>query len=110
MSTVYDTRRRCPMCRSHSLPCNDAVHGRTLEPFHPVLALPRPAAPPRRTAADRARALATVAIIVVMLCAGLVAIGTVALIRGVGSHPCDAPPCAPVQYATVGTPPPTLPR
>lgn len=93
--TTYDTRKRCPMCRNHGLPCNDAVHGRQTA-LHPVMALPTPARPPRRTAADRARTLATVAIILIMLCAGLVAIVAAALVIGTGDQPCDVPPCAPV--------------
>lgn len=102
--TLYDTRQRCPMCRAHGLPCNDAVHGRAAGPFEPVLALPRPAAPPRRTHAEKARALATVAIIVLMLVAGIVAIGAYVAIVGTNDSPCDRPPCAPVDFASL---PPT---
>lgn len=121
--TVYDTRKRCVYCRQFDLPCNDAVHGNPLFPYLgglENLAAPyvpgqnepavRPAAPPVSTAPARARALSTVALILIAVCACIVGIVAWLAIVGTGSNACSTPPCAPVQYATVGTTPPTLPQ
>lgn len=119
---LYVTPSRCTYCRKFDLPCNDDIHGNPLYPYlgaadnavpvipgmaEPVTILPTP--PPARSAADRARTLSTVALIVLFLVAGIVAIGVVAFIGGTGNHPCSAPPCSPVQYATPHTARPTLP-
>jgi hypothetical protein len=116
--TVYDTRKRCVYCRQFDLPCNDAVHGNELFPYLgglENLAVPyvpgqnepaiRPAAPP--TPADsraaRAQTLTTVALILIMLAAGIVALGTYAWLFHPFGQSCDRPPCAAVEFAS--TPP-----
>jgi hypothetical protein len=118
--TVYDTRKRCVYCRQFDLPCNDAVHGNALFPYLgglDNLAVPyvpgqnepaiRPAAPPAPTSrAARAQTLTTVALILIMLTAGIVALATYAWLFHPFGQSCDRPPCAPVQFASTPPGPP----
>lgn len=120
--TVYDTRQRCPYCRRYDLPCNEAVHGNPLYPYLsavsnavpivPGLAEPtiRMATPPPATPSRlRERSISFALALVLVAAVAAIAASAVAVL-GTGNHPCSTPPCAPVQYATVGTAPPTLPR
>ena len=110
---------RCTYCRHYDLPCTPAVHGNPLFPYlsqthnavpinpgmgEPAVRMATPE-PPKRTPADRARSLASVAIVVLMLCAALVAVGAVAVITGIGGTPAPAP----IHYTVPPATPPTLP-
>lgn len=128
--TVYDTRQRCVYCRKYDLSCNEAVHGNPLFPYLPAAqnAIPLSAVSPivpgtayvaaqtRRLPlepvdqrARRARALATVAIICIViagLIAGLSAIAYFAYGNLGGDAPGCGTMCRPVQFTGGPTTPP----
>lgn len=111
---IYDTRR-CAYCRKFDLPCNETVHRNPLYsylsaagnavPIMPGMAEPTirmATPPPPKITRARIRDGAINIVLILVLAAAISAIVASAVaVLGTGDHPCDTPPCAPVQYATV---------